>query len=128
MNAYLPPSTPHVVPYLVIKSLGTFLSFAREAFDAEIIQQTSNEHGDTYFAMLSISGALFYTQTVQDQQTIMNSSQYIYVPDVDSAFEKACELGASPICQPQDQPFGDRNACVLDKWGNYWWLGAYLGK
>jgi PhnB protein len=55
------------------------------------------------------------------------SSIYVYVPDVDVAFRKALEAGATPVSYPEDKPYRERAAGVRDAYGNTWWIATYTG-
>ena len=52
---------------------------------------------------------------------------YVYVPDVDSAYLKAIELGAESIAKPEDKSYEERAAGVQDEFGNKWWISTYKG-
>lgn len=56
------------------------------------------------------------------------NSIYVYVSDVDAAYRRAIESGAAKIHEPQDQPYGERNAGVRDAYDNIWYLATYTGK
>ena len=126
MTDYLPPDIQHLVPYLWLQGVPEFLEFAKTILGAEITQATPNE-SEAFFAMMNIKDTIFYVQEAADTSGKMTTSLYIYVPDTDAAYAKALEAGAVSIAEPTDQPFGDRNAAVQDKWGNQWWFGTYLG-
>ncbi|HXY04342.1 MAG TPA: VOC family protein, partial [Terriglobales bacterium] len=51
---------------------------------------------------------------------------YLYLPDVDAAYKRALEAGATSILEPADQPYGDRNAGVKDPFGNTWYIAAHI--
>jgi uncharacterized glyoxalase superfamily protein PhnB len=53
------------------------------------------------------------------------SSSYVYVPDVDTAYERALSAGASAIEEPDEMPYGDRRATVRDPWGNDWQIATH---
>jgi PhnB protein len=53
------------------------------------------------------------------------SSIYIYVPDVDTAYQLALESGATPVAPPEDKPYQERAAGVKDELGNVWWISTY---
>jgi PhnB protein len=55
------------------------------------------------------------------------SSIYVYVPDVDQAFEKALEAGATSVGEPENKPYQERGAGVRDLFGNTWWIATYTG-
>jgi len=54
-----------------------------------------------------------------------SSFLYVYVADADRAFEKALSLGAKPVEQPGEMPYGDRRAMVEDPWGNRWQIATH---
>ena len=55
------------------------------------------------------------------------NSVYMYVPDVDAAYRTAVRLGAESIAEPEDKPYGERQAGVRDAGGNTWWIATYTG-
>ncbi len=59
--------------------------------------------------------------------TPTRGSVYVYVEDVDAAYDRALEAGAESIARPEDKPYGERNAGVRDPWGNTWWISTYTG-
>lgn len=55
------------------------------------------------------------------------SAIYVFVPDVDAAYERAIEAGATSINRPEDKPYQERGAGVRDSFGNTWWIATYRG-
>jgi PhnB protein len=55
-------------------------------------------------------------------------SIYVYVPDVDAAYHRALQLGATSVAAPEDKPYQERSAGVRDSFGNIWWLSTYRGQ
>lgn len=43
-----------------------------------------------------------------------------YVPDVDAAYARAVELGATGEREPADQFYGARTGVIVDPWGHRW--------
>ena len=54
-------------------------------------------------------------------------SIYVYVTDVDSAYCRAIERGASSVAAPEDKPYQERAAGIRDSFGNTWWISTYRG-
>lgn len=54
-------------------------------------------------------------------------SIYLYVPDVDGAYRRALEQGASSVEAPEDKPYQERAAGVRDSFGNIWYISTYRG-
>lgn len=55
------------------------------------------------------------------------SSIYVYVEDVDAAYRRAIEAGATSLAEPEDKPYKERGAGVKDSFGNTWWIATYVG-
>jgi PhnB protein len=49
---------------------------------------------------------------------------YLWVADVDATYARALAAGATSESEPEDKPYGHRNAGVLDHNGITWWIGA----
>lgn len=50
----------------------------------------------------------------------------IYIPDVDAAFKRALDAGATVQIPVQDQFYGDRSGMVKDPFGHYWNLATHV--
>jgi PhnB protein len=48
----------------------------------------------------------------------MRAFLYVYVDDVDAAYRRALQAGATSLEVPSDTPYGDRRCTVKDAWGN----------
>ena len=55
------------------------------------------------------------------------ASIYVYVEDVDGAYQRALEAGAISIAAPEDKPYQERAAGISDSFGNTWWIATYTG-
>ena len=47
---------------------------------------------------------------------------YLYLPNVEAAYQRAINAGAISIMPPKDQPYGERVAGVKDAFGNEWFM------
>jgi uncharacterized glyoxalase superfamily protein PhnB len=50
---------------------------------------------------------------------------YLYLDDVDGAYRRVLERGATVIEEPQDTFYGDRRAMVRDPFGNIWQIATH---
>ena len=50
----------------------------------------------------------------------MPAMLYLYVPNVDAAYQQAVKAGAASIMEPSDQFYGDRSGGVNYPAGNSW--------
>jgi len=55
------------------------------------------------------------------------ASIYVYVDDVDAAYNRALAAGATSITAPEDKPYQERAAGVKDSFGNIWYIATYTG-
>jgi PhnB protein len=53
------------------------------------------------------------------------STIHIYVPDVDAAWGRALDLGATEVAAPEDKDYNERAAAVSDSSGNTWCIATY---
>jgi hypothetical protein len=53
------------------------------------------------------------------------SSLYLYVPDVDSVYQRAIKAGGNSIMEPTDMFYGDRSGAVKDPSGNSWFIATH---
>jgi uncharacterized glyoxalase superfamily protein PhnB len=50
---------------------------------------------------------------------------HLYVPDADRVYQQALEAGAVSLRPPVNQPYGDREASVMDLAGNHWYIATH---
>ena len=54
----------------------------------------------------------------------MPTAIHLYVPDVDDAYRRAIDAGATSLMEPADQPYGERSGGVEDLSGNRWYIAT----
>jgi len=59
------------------------------------------------------------------ERDAMPAFLYLYIDDVDAAYQRALKLGATAIEEPQDMFYGDRRATVRDSFGNIWQIATH---
>ena len=99
----------------------------RDAFGA--VELERHEFGPTSFHIEArISDSVIVLETGDPPHPEGTAgSIYVYVPDVDAAYRRALERGATSIAPPQDKPYQERQAGVRDSFGNTWWIATYRG-
>jgi PhnB protein len=104
-----------------------FIEFLQNAFDAEVVVRHQSDTGFIYHAKVRVGDSIIELGEPHDQWQPMPTSIYMYVEDVDASYRKALSAGATSILEPTDQPYGDRNAWVIDEFGHIWYLSTRLG-
>lgn len=117
-DPYIPLGWPPVIPRLSVSDPSKCVSFLREVFGA---QGTFNNDRPSE---MRIGESLIMVGNIVERLPT-SSFLYVYVADTDRAFEKALSLGAKPMEQPQEMPYGDRRAMFEDPWGNRWQIATH---
>ena len=52
---------------------------------------------------------------------------HLYVPNSDVTYAKAIQAGATSVYEVADQHWGDRQGCVMDPFGNRWYIATPKG-
>jgi hypothetical protein len=54
----------------------------------------------------------------------LTAALHVWLPDVDAAYARALAAGAESQSAPEDKPYGDRTAGVVDRNGITWWISS----
>jgi uncharacterized glyoxalase superfamily protein PhnB len=121
----IPPGLHAVTPQLVIKGAQKAIDFYKSAFGAEIVQSMPGPDGGVMHANLKIGdAAVFVSDPGFSKATTANL--FLYVPDVDAAFDRATKAGAKVAAPLTDMFWGDRWGMVEDPFGNAWQLATHV--
>jgi PhnB protein len=122
----VPAGSPSVVPYLVVERAPELLGFVRRAFGAEVVHEMTAAPGGGYHAEVRIGDAHVMMGGMPGMPFPETpAALHLYVPDVDATFRRAVEAGSTPIFQPTDQFYGDRESGVKDPYGNTWYIATH---
>ena len=103
-----------------------FIDFLENAFGAQVVERHQSDEGFVYHAKVRLGDSIVEMGEAHDQWQPMQSAIYMYVDDVDAAYEQALSAGATSALEPTDQPYGDRTAWVNDEFGNTWYLSTLI--
>ena len=113
-----------VTPYLLVPDAERELTFLSRAFGATEVQSSRTPDGRIAHAEIRIGDTLVMLGQAGGPWTPKAAALYLWVPDVDSTYSTALAAGASSESEPEDKPYGHRNAGVIDPAGNTWWIGS----
>ncbi len=121
-----------VIPYLLIDGASDAIAFYERAFGAVEKQRLSMPDGTIAHGWIEIDGASINVAdappdmdgTAGNPRKLGGTSVMIhrYVEDVDAAFTRAIDAGATSVREPEDQFYGDRTSLVEDPYGHRWSL------
>ena len=102
------------------------MDFVTKVFEAEEVERGETRGG--FHMEYKIGDSILILEAGDAPESATRGSVYIYVPDVDAAYRRALQLGATSLGEPEDKPYHDRGAGVQDSFGNIWWIGTHLGE
>jgi len=109
-----------VTPHLVIKGAAKAIDFYKSAFGAEEINRMPMPDGRLMHACLKIGNSASPSTIGKTHATM-----HMYVEDVDQAYTRAVEAGATALMPPQDMFWGDRYGQVVDPFGQPWAIATH---
>lgn len=111
-----------VTPYLVVKGVPRLIDFVERAFGARERQRMLRPDGSISHAEVELGDSVIMLGEAQSEAGTMPGMIHLYLGDVDGAYRRALDTGATSLREPADQPYGDRMAGVKDDFGNQWWI------
>jgi PhnB protein len=123
----IPDGFHTITPYLVVDGAEKLIDFMQKAFGAKHDHEpTMRPDGTLMHATLKIGDSMLMISDASEHAQATQVMLYLYVPDVDAAYQKALKAGATSLMEPADQFYGDRSGGVKDAAGNRWFLGTHI--
>ena len=113
-----------VTPYLLVPNADAELAFLQAAFGGKERGCQRDENQIVRHAEVAVGDSLVMVAQAFGQWTPRTAAFYLWVEDVDATYAKALAAGATSESEPEDKPYGHRNAGVNDLNGNTWWIAA----
>ena len=123
----IPDGFHTITPYLIADGAEKLIDFMQKAFGAKYDHEPAKRpDGKIMHATLKIGDSMLMVSESSERAKATPVMLYLYVPDVDAAYQKALKAGASSVMEPADQFYGDRGGGVKDAAGNSWFLGTHI--
>ncbi len=136
------PSPGVIVPHLVVHDATEAVDFYIRAFAGTALYRSPSPTGTGEHIHIKIWNSLIQLSTEEPAQRreriegsllaspeTLSGSTCVFqigVDDVDSAYKRAIDHGASPALPPTDMFWGDRYGWVRDPFGHIWAFSAVL--
>jgi uncharacterized glyoxalase superfamily protein PhnB len=136
------PTAGVIVPHLVVRDAAEALEFYTRAFDAVVLFRSPSPSGAGEHIHIKVWDSLVQLSTEEPAQRnrrvegallaspeTLSGSTCVFqigVPDVDAAYRRAVDEGASPALPPTDMFWGDRYGWVRDPFGHVWAFATVL--
>ncbi len=114
----VPEGWHSVTPRLFVHDAAKLVEFLRHAFGA------IGNFRDDGPSEIHIGDSIVMVAEAGPREA-MPAFLYLYLDDVDDAYRRALEAGATVIEEAQDMFYGDRRATVEDRFGNIWQIATH---
>lgn len=123
MTNPIPAGLHALTPQLTVDGAADAIAFYEKAFGAEETERSLDPSGKKiWHATVRIGNSHLYVNDAMPDMggkpTTLNV--WLYVSDVDAAFKRAVDAGATVTMPLQDVFWGDRTGSVTDRWHNTW--------
>jgi PhnB protein len=134
MAKAIPDGYHSVTPYLTFSNASAAIAWYQRAFDAVEEVRMPGPGGSIMHAEIRIGNSRVMLADEnpafgnQSAETLRGSPVgfMFYVEDVDSAFPKALEAGATVKRPIENQFYGDRSGTLTDPFGFQWTIGTHI--
>ena len=128
----IPDGVPVVMPMLVCRDAAAEMEFCKTTFGAVELVRRPGPEGTVAHAAMTIGGQMIMIEgefpTLSSHAPQPDGSSpvvlYVYVEDVDAAFERALGAGARVLIPLKNQFWGDRTGRIVDPSGHVWTLST----
>jgi len=115
-----------VETYLPVRGATKLIDFLQRAFAAEETSRAARPDGTIAHAEIKIGDSTIGLGDATDVEP-SPAALHLYVDDVDAAYRRALDAGATSIEKPSDQDYGERGASIEDRFGNHWYIATQFG-
>jgi len=121
---HVPAGLGSVTPYLHPRGSDRLIDFLKRAFDAQEMEVEREPDRRVKHAKLRIGASVVEMGEAHGEWGPMPTMFYMYVDDVDAAYRRALAAGGTSQEAPEQEPYGERRAAVLDAFDNQWYLAS----
>lgn len=127
-DRHVKPGLTAVTPFLAVPDVPAAIALYVRLFDAVEVRRAPDPTGVVRHAVLSVGGAPFELGLHEDASAPASHGLppvgvHLYVPDVDAVWARASTVGVTGYA-PTDQPYGDREAMIVDPYGITWYVAT----
>jgi len=129
----IPRVTTGLAPHLTCRDAAAAIEFYKRAFDAEELMRLPGPDGKLMHAAVRINGAMVMLNDEMPEHGALSPlalkgtpvTLHLNVPDVDAAFARAVDAGATVVMPVANMFWGDRYGILTDPFGHSWSLATH---
>ena len=130
----IPAGYHSLTPYLIVRDAAKAIDFYKNVFGAIETVRMPRPDRKVAHAELRIGDCVLMLADETPEMGIVappggrgsGTSLLIYVPDVDTTFQRAAASGATVERAVQNQFYGDRSGTLVDPFGHTWTIATHI--
>lgn len=115
-----------VNPFVFIDGAEDLIAFLGATFGEIETERLARSDGGIGHAEVRIGDSVVMVSDSTESIPARPCAHYVFVDNVDAVYKRAVAAGASSLREPADQFYGNREAGVVDPWGNLWWIATVI--
>ncbi len=131
----IPDEHPRVFPYLCVDGAAEAIEFYTKVLGATERMRMPTHDGKIEHAELQIGDSMITLSDEYPEMGLRSPKSVnvtsvivnVYVGDVDAAFGRALDLGATSVRAIENQFYGDRTGQFEDPFGHRWSIATHVG-
>src|SRR6202790_3607022 len=129
----IPDGYHSVTPYLIVKEAARAIEFYKKAFGATELMRMADPSGKVMHAEIKLGNSPVMLADESPERGIRSPQSLggspvgimLYVPDVDTVFNRSVAAGAAVEIPLKDQFYGDRSGTLRDPFGHKWTIATH---
>ena len=122
--AYKPITYTSVSPYLVVDGAERTIAFLVHVFGATELRRFPDDTGKLMHAEVRLDDTIIMLADATADWPPVPAYVHVYVPDVDAAYRRALDFGATSVQEPVKKEDDDKRGGVKDAGGTTWWIAT----
>jgi PhnB protein len=123
-TAHKPNGYPSVSPYVIVDGAAATIDFLRRTFGAVEQTRIADDGGRVRHAEVRIDDSVIMVADSLPEWPAGRAHVHVYVPDVDAAYRRALDAGATSVQAPAKRDDPDKRGGVKDASGTTWWIAT----
>ncbi len=126
-RTFVGPGFNNIAPYILVNGAASFIEFLKSAFHGVERIRVPKPDGSVMHAEVGIGNSVIELADANEQHPPRPAVVHLYVDSADATYARALQAGAQSVYPVADQPWGDRQGCVKDLFGNIWYVAMPNG-
>jgi uncharacterized glyoxalase superfamily protein PhnB len=122
----VPDGYHSLTPILSVEGAPKLIDFLKQVFNAQEEEVYKGPDGRVIHAELTVGDSIVMINDATPEFPALPTMINVYIEDVDAAYKRALQAGATSLREPSNQFYGDRTGGVKDAHGNQWWIATHV--